>query len=218
MSGAPENKPSETPTPAAPTPSLITETKPTETPVVDPAKAGEVVEPKADEKPAEVTPPEPVVPLTMESVKLPEGFEVDPETSSKFLDILNDAKMPPAERAQALIDLQAGMMTKLSQQAEQVFTEQQTAWQNEVKADSEIGGEKLAPALGQIAKLVVQYGSPELKQVFDSTGAGNNIHVIKFLSKIAGDLGEGGPVSGSPPVTQASLAERMYPSMKKQGA
>lgn len=218
MSGAPENKPSETPTPAAPTPSLITETKPTETPV-EPPKTGEAPKveetPKEGEKPAEVVAPEP---LTMESIKLPEGFEVDPETSGKFLEVLNNPDLKPAERAQALIDLQAGMMTKLSQQAEQMFTEQQTAWQNEVKADSEIGGEKLAPALGQIAKLVVQYGSPELKQVFDSTGAGNNIHVIKFLSKIAGDLGEGGPVSGSPPVTQASLAERMYPSMKKQGA
>lgn len=217
MSGAPENKPSETPTPATPAASLITETKPTETPV-EPPKTGEA--PKIDEtpKPTETPPVEPAAPLTMESIKLPEGFEVDPETSTKFLDILNDDKMTPAERAQALIDLQSGMMTKLSEQAVEAFTTQQTEWIEEVKKDSEIGGEKLAPTLGQIAKLVVQYGSPELKQVFDTTGAGNNIHVIKFLSKIAGDLGEGGPVSGSPPVTQASLAERMYPSMKKQGA
>lgn len=217
MSGAPENKPSETPTPATPAASLITETKPTETPPIDTTKPGEA--PKADEtpKPAE-TVVEPAAPLTMESIKLPEGFEVDPETSTKFLDILNDDKMTPAERAQALVDLQSGMIAKVVASAQEAFATQQTEWIDEVKKDSEIGGEKLAPTLGQIAKLVVQYGSPELKQVFDTTGAGNNIHVIKFLSKIAGDLGEGGPVSGSPPVTQASLAERMYPSMKKQGA
>lgn len=206
MSGTPETKPSETPT------SLVN-TEAVETPIVEtPAVETPAVETPAVETPAVVEP------LTLESFKIPEGFEVDPEVSSKFLEILNDEKITSAERAQGLIDLQAGMMQKAFSASEQVFATQQETWVNEAKADSDVGGEKLAPALGRIATLVNQFGSPELKQVFDVTGAGNNVHMIKFLNKIASEFGEGGPVLGAPATSQASLAERMYPSMKKQGA
>jgi len=172
--------------------------------------------PKTDEPPKqEPTAPEP---LTMESIKLPEGFTVDEEISNNFLEVMNDAKLTPGERAQKLIDLQAGLMAKAAEANYKAWSDMQTQWQDEVRADPEIGGEKLAPALGEISKLVDTYGSPELRQALDLTGAGNNPHVIKFLHKIAKDLGEGGPVLGAPSQSKDSLADRLYPSMKKQGA
>lgn len=220
MSGEPENKPSETSTEPTPTSLVNTEAPKVDEPkldsegkpiVAEPAKVEEKVEPAKVEAPTFEA-------LTHESFKLPEGFETDEETTKGFLDIMNDEKLTRAELAQKLVDYQAGLMTKMSEAGAKLFADQQEEWQNAARADPDIGGEKLAPALGQIAGLLDKYGSPELRTVFDVTGAGNNPLMIKFLSKIAADLSEGGPVLGAPPVSQASLAERMYPSMKKQGA
>lgn len=216
MSGEPENKPSETSTEPTPT-SLVN----TEAPKVDEPKLDAEGKPIVTEevKTEEVKTEAPAFEaLTPESFKLPEGFETDEETTKGFLDIMNDEKLTRAELAQKLVDYQAGLMTKMSEAGAKLFADQQEEWQNAARADPDIGGEKLAPALGQIAGLLDKYGSPELRTVFDVTGAGNNPLMIKFLSKIAADLSEGGPVLGAPPVSQASLAERMYPSMKKQGA
>jgi len=54
-----------------------------------------------------------------------------------------------------------------------------------------------------------------LRGVFDLTGAGNNVHVIKFLAKIAADLGEPGPVSGRPGAPAKDAAAILYPNQGK---
>jgi hypothetical protein len=182
-------------------------TPPTETP-----PAAE--EPKVEEaKPVEAPAPAPE-PLAWEALKLPEGFTVDDTTRDSFLETMNDVKLSPAERAQKLLDLQTSLMEKNAAASTEAWTTQQTAWQDEVRADKEIGGEKLAPVLGEISKVVDKYGSAELREVMNATGAGNNIHVVRFLHNIAKDLGEGGPVSGAPPAEQVPLATKLYPSMK----
>jgi hypothetical protein len=131
---------------------------------------------------------------------------------------MNDEKLTPAERAQKLVDIQTGLMTKVAEANYKAWTDLQDKWQEEVRADPEIGGEKLAPALGEISKLLDRYGSPELRLALTETGAGNHPQVVRFLHKLAKDLGEGGPVLGAPTTAKESLADRMYPSMKKQGA
>jgi hypothetical protein len=113
------------------------------------------------------------------------------------------------------VDLQG----KLSQQASETISETwattQKAWQDEVKADPTIGGDKLPATLSAVNRLVSEYGDDKLVEAFALTGAGNNVHVIKFLNSVAGKLLEGGPVPGGSPTNQeSSAAERMFPSMK----
>jgi hypothetical protein len=214
MPTEPDNQSS---TPVDP-PSLISAAAP-----VDPAAppADPPVDPNAPPaEPAKVEPAAPASePLTLEAIKFPEGFTVDDEASKSFLEVMNDDKLSGAERAQKLIDLQSGLMQKVATETQTAWENMQMQWQDQVRADPEIGGEKLAPTLGEVSKLVDKYGSPELRQVFDLTGAGNHPQVIKFLHNIAKDLSEGGPVLGAPAVAKEALADRMYPSMKpKQGA
>lgn len=90
----------------------------------------------------------------------------------------------------------------------------QKEWRDAVKADPEIGGEKLQPSLDKIGRLINEYGSDELLETMAITGAGNNVHVIKFLNKVAEKLTEGGPVVGSPATAREDAASRMFPSMK----
>lgn len=197
------NLPAEEVTP----PSLITTTLSESPPSVDPN-----VPPAAVEPPAVV---EPAAPLTVEDIVLPEGFEVADDLRSEFIDFMNKGDLSPKERAQGLIDLQAKAVQTMTDAQTAAWTDMQKKWQDEVKADPAYASDdKLQPALGRIGKLISEYGTPELSGVFDLTGAGNNIAVVKFLDNIAQKLTEGGPVSGAPPAVERSAASKMFPSMK----
>lgn len=162
--------------------------------------------------PAEpVTPPEPLV---ADDITFPEGMEVPDEIRDDFLKIFNDAEMTPKDRAQALVDLQAKVAGQASEAASQQFQDQQRQWQDEVKNDPTVGGAQFQENIQRIQRLVDQFGNDEFAGVMAATGAGNNIHVVKFFHAIAEKLVEGGPVSGAPANVEGSAASRMYPSMK----
>jgi hypothetical protein len=151
----------------------------------------------------------------VDDITFPEDFTVSEEYRDDFLKIVNDQELSPKDRSQALTDLYVKAATAASEASSQAFADMQKEWQGQVKADSEIGGDKLPATLSAVNKLVGEYGSPELLEAFASTGAGNNVHVIKFLNKVAGLLTEGGPVQGGAPTNrEGDAASRMFPSMK----
>lgn len=152
--------------------------------------------------------------LTAEDLAFEEGFEVNEELLDEFLTTINDQELSPKDRAQRLIDLQQKATKMASEASSQTWADTQKSWRDEVKADAEVGGDKLQPALDRVGRLVTEYGSDELLNVFALTGAGNNVHVIKFLNKVAAKLTEGGPVSGGPATAPADAASKLFPSMK----
>ena len=133
----------------------------------------------------------------------------------EFLGVMNDAALDGPGRAQKLVDLQSKAVQAMSEKAMADWTSLQETWQEEARSDKEIGGEKLDANLAKISTLINVHGSPELRQIMDQTGAGNNVHVIKFLTKIATALGESSPLPAPGPVAgDKSLAQRMFPNMK----
>ncbi len=164
----------------------------------------------------EETAAEEFVPLTAEDITFPEGLEVNETLRDEALAIVNNRELSPKEQLQGLIDLQGKLAKEMSETANDTWTNTQKEWQDEVKADPTIGGDKLPATLSAVNKLVTEYGSNELVEAFALTGAGNNVHVIKFLNSIAGKLLEGGAVHASGPTNQeGDAASRMFPSMKK---
>lgn len=171
--------------------------------------------------------PEGSAPLTLESVKLPEGFEdVVLETVgegadakqvtalSKALDIMNDAAMSPADRLQKLVDLQQSVVSLTANAAAEAWTGMQTQWRQEVQALPEIGGAKLPETLATIKKGLDQSGAD--KAFYDAmtlTGAGNNPAVVKVLYALTKNLSEGKPVLGEPPKGKLPIEARLYPTM-----
>lgn len=155
------------------------------------------------------------VPLTAEDITIPEGLEVADADRDAALAIINDRELSPKEQLQALIDLQGKLAKEASEAISETWTKTQKEWQDAVKADPTIGGDKLSATLSAVNKLVGEYGSPELVEAFAMTGTGNNVHVIKFLSAMADKLLEGGAVTATSPTNQAGdAASRMFPSMK----
>lgn len=155
-----------------------------------------------------------VEPLTVEALAAPEGFEIQPEMANKFLEILN-GEMEPKDRANALLQLHAETINAASEAGSQAWDDMQKEWKDEAKANPDVGGEKLQPALAGITKLIDEFGDDDLRGVFDLTGAGNNVHMIKFLSKIADKLTEGNFFRASSPSLNDDPnagAKRMFPS------
>lgn len=156
------------------------------------------------------------VPLTAEDITFPEGFEVNETLRDEALALVNNRELSPKEQLQGLIDLQGKLAKEASDTISDTWANTQKEWQDAVKADPTIGGDKLPATLTAVNKLVTEYGSNELVEAFALTGAGNNVHVIKFLHTIAGKLLEGGPVTSVSPSSQGEdAASRMFPSMKK---
>lgn len=195
------------------TPSLINQNvtpEPTD-PGAEPAPAVDATQ--APPEPA----PEPAAPefepLTAEQFTLPES--IDSEGLAPFLEVVNEAKLP-AEQGQKFLEMFHEQVSAMAESQARAWNETQETWLNEVKSDPEIGGDKLSAALGEIAKVVDRYGSKELREFMDVSGAGNNPHVVKFLHGIAKAVNERPPVSGQPSATSAqSRAERMF---RNQGA
>lgn len=185
----------------------------TPTPEATPTSLNETSEVKTEPTDEKVV--EEFTPLTVESISFEKGVEVNEGARDEFLGILNDRELSPAEQAQKLVDLQTRLAREASETSSTSWEGLQTQWRDEVQSDPEIGGQKLEGVLTGVAKVIDQYGSPELRQVMDLTGAGNNIHVIKFLNNVAKNLNEGGPVRGNPPSSTEDLASRLYPSMKE---
>jgi len=193
------------------------ETPPSETPPIEtPSETPPAAEPSLINATPPAEPAPEFVPLAADALQVPEGFEVDEGLRDEFLGLVNNRELSEADRANGLLGLwQKGLQTAETRGIE-AFNAQVEVAQNEVKADPELGGAKLPATLQSIGKLMEEFGTPELRSLLDTTGAGNSIHVVRFLHSLAGKLTEGSiQPPGTPPASsEDSRAARLFPSMK----
>jgi hypothetical protein len=132
-----------------------------------------------------------------------------------FLKLVNDASMSPKDRAQALIELQAKVLKAGSEAGTASWDKLQKEWVEKAKADPEYGGSKLEGNLATINDLLNTFGDAEVRGLFNESGVGNHIALIRLLTKIGGALKEGRMLVGSSTnVQETDLAKRMFPNMK----
>ncbi len=156
------------------------------------------------------------VPLTPESLTIPEGFTVDEPLRDEFLTLVNNRELSEADRANGMLGLFNKAQQALETRGVETFNAQVETEQNLVKADPTLGGAALPATIAQIGKLMEEFGSPELRTLLDTTGAGNSLHMVRFLHTLAGKLTEGSiqPPGTPPAANEASVASRLFPSMK----
>jgi hypothetical protein len=156
---------------------------------VDPAKAGET---KAD----------PDYKFTA-----PEGIELDQARLTEFTTIAKDLKLP-AEAAQKLVDL----ASKAETARVEAHVAQVAKWAEDVKADKDLGGDKLQESAAT-ARKAIDLGPPELKQFLNDTGLGNHPLLFKTFHAIGKALSEESTVvRGGTPAGQRSAADVLYGS------
>jgi len=118
-----------------------------------------------------------------------------------LLGIMNNAELDSAKRAQALVDLHLKSVEQASEKASQYYHELRDKWVGEAKAEF---GDNLNPTLGNIAKLIDEYGGnaeqrAAIRDTFTLTGAGDNPAIVRLFANIAKQLVvEGRPIGGTP--------------------
>ena len=96
---------------------------------------------------------------------------------------------------------------------QQVLAERAQQWADEAKADQDVGGARLEQNLAVAKKALDRFGSPELVQLLNTTGLGNNLHVIRAFLNAGQAISEDRFVKGSAPSAPRDPARVMFPTM-----
>jgi hypothetical protein len=133
----------------------------------------------------------------VETQKPPEKYELKLKENS----LLNQAHVESLEtfakdrgltneQAQKILERDESQVSTLKAFEEEQRRALTTKWVSEVKADQEIGGEKLAQTVELSHRLVNKFGSQALKQALNETGFGNHPELIRFVSRIAKSMSD----------------------------
>jgi hypothetical protein len=136
----------------------------------------------------------------------PEGFELNEARLGEFKTIAKDLKLPQ-DSAQKLVDFAA----KSEKERFDAYTKQVTGWADAVKADKDIGGDKLQESAA-IARKAIDLGPPELKEFLNASGLGNHPALFKWAHAVGKALSEDSVVKGTPSAGTKSAAEILYGS------
>ncbi|HHA1963084.1 TPA: peptidase [Enterobacter kobei] len=140
-----------------------------------------------------------------------EGQELDTAALEQFEPIARELNLSN-EQAQKMVDLYGTKILPMVQQQQaeawQKTTEQ---WAADVKADKEIGGDKLTANLSAAQRALDQFGDPELKEYLDSTGLGNHPALVKAFIKVGKAMSEDKVVTGGHESGGSDLISAFYP-------
>lgn len=149
----------------------------------------------------------PAVPESYE-LQMPEGVQLDKAAADEFTAIAKELKLSAAD-AQKVADVGA----KMAQRQAEAHANLVESWVEQVKTDKEIGGDKLNENLAVARKAIDTFGTPELKDVLNSTGLGNHPALIKAFFKAGKTISEDKFVAGAPKGPETDMAKRMFPNM-----
>jgi len=210
-------------TPAAATPpsgTSSTETTTTSTPTPETGKPeGTLLGGGASASQTTEPAPEEFAPYTADTLKEiigDEKAELDNELANEFLDVVNIGKLPRTE-VERLMGLQNKILERVNAAHTDAWTKIRNDWTSEVK--NAFPGAKLDAEQTRIGQLLDEFGDQALREHLNLTGAGDSPALFRFLSKIADRLvKEGQPASGKATSTERSIAEKLYPTMQREGA
>ena len=157
---------------------------------------------------------EPPAPFDVEKITIPEGLSKDDALFGDFANIAKEHGLTGSV-AQTLVDLAAKQVQAANQKLQANWDKQNEDWQAEIRADKEIGGDKLAEVLQTFSKVAsdTELSDPKFREALAFTGAGNHPAIVRTLARWAKALSEGGPVRGTPAAASrqpSTLGEAIY--------
>lgn len=141
--------------------------------------------------------------------KAGEGVELDQEALKDFEPLARELNLNN-EQAQKLVDMYGTKLLPMVQkQQAEAWQKQTEGWAESVKADKEIGGDKLTSSISTAQRALETFGTPELKEYLNTTGLGNHPELIKVFVKVGKAMSEDGMVTGKES-GQRTAAEVLY--------
>lgn len=123
------------------------------------------------------------------------------------------------EAAQKLIQRDVAMKAEGEKRIAALVEEQKAKWADQTRADQEVGGQNLDRALGDARAVLDRFGTPAFKKEISESGYGNNVELIRLLSRVGKVMREDGFVQAQAPARDSrKIADLMYPSMAARSA
>jgi hypothetical protein len=143
--------------------------------------------------------------------KLPEGVTADPDSLKPATELFAETGLSQ-EQAQKFIDLALARETAAAHRGVQAFVDLQNQWVSEIKADPDIGGDRLKASLASAGRAIDRLNIPGLREALNFTGAGNHPAVVKAFVRLGQMISEDRFRPGHPAVPQVprSPAEVIY--------
>lgn len=153
----------------------------------------------------------PPQPMAYEAFKLPDGSSVDERAMAEAMELFQHARLDQA-MAQRFVDLAMGREQAAHRRGVQAFQDLQNKWAGEIKADPDIGGDRLAASLSSAARAIDRLGVPGLREALSMTGAGNHPAVVRAFVRLGQMLSEDRfqPGRDAAPAAPRSPAEIIY--------
>ncbi|HEA0345081.1 TPA: peptidase [Salmonella enterica] len=139
-----------------------------------------------------------------------EGVELDTEALKEFEPVARELNLTN-EQAQKLVDAYPKILAGVQQRQAEAWQAQTEQWAADVKADKEIGGDKLTANLSAAQRALEQFGDQELKEYLDSTGLGNHPALVKAFIKVGKAMSEDKVVTGGHESGGSDLISAFYP-------
>ncbi|HZP98286.1 MAG TPA: hypothetical protein VFB13_02030 [Reyranella sp.] len=154
---------------------------------------------------------------TYEAFKLPDGVSLDDKALSEATQLFQQARLDQA-MAQKFVDLAMGREQAAAHRGVQAFADLQSEWTGKIKADPEIGGNKLAASLSAAARAIDRLGVLGLREALNMTGAGNHPAVVKAFVRLGQMLAEDRfqPGRDAAPPAPRSPADVIYDGMPRR--
>ena len=154
-----------------------------------------------------------------------EEYELEiPEEDGVDITLYKDATKALAKElnlskdaAQKIIKRDIAMKAEGEKRIAALGEEQKTKWADQTRSDQEIGGQNLDRSLGDARAVLDRFGTPAFKREISESGYGNNVELIRILSRIGKAMREDGMVQAQQPARDSrKIADLMYPSMSAQ--
>lgn len=122
----------------------------------------------------------------------PEGREFDPAVIAQFSEVAKELNLPQ-DAAQKVLDK---MGPALAERQENAIAAARADWVASTRADSEIGGDKLAENVALANTAFEKFGTPELRKLLDESGLGDHPEMIRWAHRVGKAMSEDGFVAG----------------------
>lgn len=149
---------------------------------------------------------------------MPEGFTLDEKALGDFTPVLKELDLDNP-KAQKLVDAFAQFKKAEVLNHQATMTAMEATWRESIEKDPSIGGAALLENLGAARALISKYDTNnELADFLETSRAGNNPAVVRFLVKLGKADAEAKMHSGTRNATEAKPAVEsvLYPSMAEK--
>ena len=141
--------------------------------------------------------------------EVPEEYGINDETLTDYQSWAKENNLTQ-DQAQAGVN----MVTKMQEAQVSQWVEQQKAWVDQAKSDTEIGGESFDENISTAVKARDSFGTSEFSEMLDTSGLGNHPEMIRFLNRVGRAISEDKVIVSGANAGQRSQESVLYPSMK----